>query len=45
MAVLTGATGELRYMGRKVAKTRDWSLNISRDALEDTCIGMDDRTL
>lgn len=44
MAVLTGATGELKYQGQKVAKCRDWSLNISRDALEDTCIGADDRS-
>lgn len=44
MAVLTGATGELRYQGTKVGKTRDWSLNISRDALEDTCVGQEDRT-
>ena len=44
MAVLTGAHGELRYEGRKIGKARDWSLNISRDALEDSCIGTDDRT-
>lgn len=44
MAVLTGANGELRYQGRKVAKTRDWTLNVSRDALEDSCVGQEDRT-
>ena len=44
MAVLTGAHGALKYEGRKVGKCRDWSLNINRDALEDTCLGNDDRT-
>ena len=44
MAVLTGAHGELRYEGRKVGKCRDWSLNISRDALETSCVGSEDRT-
>lgn len=44
MAVLTGANGELRYQGVKVAKTRDWTLNVSRDALEDTCVGQEDRS-
>ena len=44
MAVLTGANGALKYEGRTVAKCRSWSLSISRDALEDTCIGTDDRS-
>lgn len=44
MAVLTGAHGALRYQGQTVAKCRSWSLSISRDALEDTCVGQDDRT-
>lgn len=44
MAVLTGAQGALKYEGRTVAKCRSWSLTINRDALEDTCIGTDDRT-
>ena len=44
MAGLPGAHGALKYEGRTVAKRRSWSLNISRDALEDTCIGQDDRT-
>ena len=44
MAVLTGANGALRYEGRTVAKCRSWSLSVSRDALEDTCIGTDDRS-
>ena len=44
MAVLTGAQGALKYQGQTVAKCRSWSLSISRDALEDTCIGTDDRS-
>ena len=44
MAVLTGANGSLKYAGRAVAKCRSWSLSVSRDALEDTCIGNDDRS-
>jgi hypothetical protein len=44
MAVLTGAHGALKYEGRTVAKCRSWTLTINRDALEDTCIGQDDRT-
>ena len=44
MAVLTGANGALKYEGRTVAKCRSWSLTVNRDALEDTCIGTDDRS-
>lgn len=44
MAVLTGSTGALRYDNKKVAKVRSWSLTISKDALEDTCLGSYDRS-
>ena len=44
MAVLTGAQGALKYEGKAVGKCRDWTLNINRDALEDTCLGDNDRT-
>lgn len=44
MAVLTGANGELRFRGTRVAKCRNYSLNISRDALETTSLGVWDRT-
>ena len=44
MSVLTGANGALRYRGQKVAKCRDWSLSINRDALENTTLGSYDRT-
>ena len=43
MAVQTGASGALKYDGAVIAKCRNWSLSISRDALEATCLGSDDR--
>ena len=42
--VLTGADGQLKYQGATVGKVRDWSVTVSRDALEDTCLGDYDRT-
>lgn len=42
--VLTGADGQLRYQGAVVGKVRDWSITVSKDALEDTCVGAYDRT-
>ena len=42
--VLTGADGQLKYQGQTVGKVRDWSLTVTKDALEDTCIGEYDRT-
>jgi hypothetical protein len=44
MAVLTGTSGELRYRGNRVGKCREFSLDISRDALETTVLGQWDRT-
>lgn len=44
MAVLTGSNGELRYQGLRVGKCRNFSLEISRDALETTAMGVYDRT-
>lgn len=44
MAVVTGTSGELRYNGVRVGKCRDFSLDISRDALESTVLGTWDRT-
>jgi len=43
MAVYTGAGGELRYNGTRIAKCREYSLEISRDALETTTLGDHDR--
>lgn len=42
--VLTGADGQLKYLGAIVGKVRDWSITINKDALEDTCLGVNDRT-
>jgi hypothetical protein len=42
--VLTGADGQLRYQGAIVGKVRDWSITITKDALEDTGLGDYDRT-
>ena len=44
MAVLTGTSGELRFRGVRVGKCREFSLDISRDALETTVLGQWDRT-
>ena len=44
MAVLTGADGQLKYNNRSIAKVRDWSLTVNKDAIEDTCLGVNDRT-
>jgi len=44
MAIKTAATAELRYNGTAVAKVRDMTLTINRDALETTSIGQVDRT-
>lgn len=44
MGVLTGSDGQLRFNGSAVGKCREWSLNVSKSALEDTSIGSYDRT-
>lgn len=44
MAVKTGSTAELRFEGAAIAKVRDVTLTIVRDALETTGIGQKDRT-
>ena len=44
MSVLTGADGRLLYNGLVLAKIREWSLTITKDALEDTCLGDFDRS-
>ena len=41
MAVLTGANGALRQNGGVVCRVRNWSLNITRDALDVTCLGQE----
>jgi len=44
MGVLTGSDGELKFNGSAVGKCREWNLDVSKDALEDTSIGSYDRT-
>ena len=44
MSVLTGADGQLVYGSDTIAKCRDWAITVTRDALEDTCLGDFDRT-
>jgi len=44
MAVLTGVGGELRYAGARIAKCRNFSIDVSRDSLETTVLGSYDRT-
>ena len=44
MSVLTGADGQLVYGSAVFAKCRDWSITVTRDAYEDTCLGDYDRT-
>lgn len=38
MAVMTGSDGALRVGGSAVCRVRNWSLNITRDALDVTCL-------
>ena len=44
MGVLTGSDGQLRYNGSAVGKCRDWTLEITKEPIEDTTIGSYDRT-
>jgi len=44
MTVLTGADGDMLYGTNRVGKVRNWSLSVDRDAIEDTCLGNNDRT-
>lgn len=43
MAVLTGANGQLLFGGSPAGCVRNWSLTITKDGLETTCLGEDDR--
>lgn len=44
MTVQTGADGQLKFNNKIIARCRDWSLSVSKDALEDTCLGTYDRS-
>lgn len=41
--ILTGADGELKHNGVMVAKVRNWSMSVQRDAIETTTLGKLDR--
>lgn len=43
MTLLTGSNGQLRYKGLPVAKCREFSIDISRDALDSSVLGTFDR--
>ena len=42
--VLTGASGELSLGNDTIAKCRNWTVQVNRDAIEDTCLGTYDRS-
>ncbi len=42
--LVTGSNGELRYKGSRIAKCREFSIDISRDALDSSVLGSYDRT-
>lgn len=43
MSLITGSNGELRYRGVRIAKCREFSIEVSRDALESSVLGSYDR--
>lgn len=44
MTFISGAHGELRYANNKVGKCRNFNLELSRETLETTGVGDNDRT-
>jgi len=44
VTVLTGFEGGLFYNNQKIAHCRNWSLTVTRDAVETTSLGDSDRT-
>lgn len=43
MSLITGSNGEFRYRGLRIAKCRDFSIDVSRDALDSSTLGSFDR--
>lgn len=43
MSLITGSNGEFRYRGVRIAKCRDFSIEVSRDALDTSVLGSFDR--
>ena len=44
MAVLTGADGKVMVNGAQILKARDYTINLAKDALETSTLGVYDRT-
>ena len=44
MAVLTGADGKVMINGAQILKARDYTINLAKDALETSTLGVYDRT-
>ena len=42
--ILTGADGQLKLGTRSIAKVRNWSLSIQRNAIDVTCLEEFDRS-
>jgi hypothetical protein len=42
--ILTGADGQLKYGSQGIAKVRNWSLSIQRNAIDVTCLEEFDRS-
>lgn len=43
MSLITGSNGEFRYRGLRIAKCREFSIDVSRDALDSSTLGSFDR--
>lgn len=44
MTVQTGADGQLKYNNKVIGRCRDWSISVTKDALDETCLGAYDRS-
>lgn len=43
MSIVTGSNGSFRYRGVRIAKCREFSIQVNRDALESSVLGSFDR--
>lgn len=43
MSILTGRDGEMRFQGVRIAKCREFSIDVERDALDCSVLGSNDR--
>ena len=44
MATLTGSSGGMWYENQYAARVKDFGVNMSRDAYEETCVGAENKT-